>query len=656
MVNAVSFSLKSHSNRHKIFIGSIGVLLVSALGVTSNLAMRSIGDQEAAVKQLHSGLDLMADGKLEEGLQLLEAADAKSPHICQTMTNGWDYSGQTYNSDNLPPELRLKRLDGLRILRNEEPWVSEERSKLLESLSQWDKVIDIKLKNQNPWYLSTTNVTGVSEPLPGDSALANLYWQQHRDAEALAQIDRAVALYPWNTETRALAEKIYKSQKQLNKLKLLEQRNMTEDEVQTLISSASSYNDESKAKNLKALNNILAAHPWCAAALICRSANYLESKKTKQSMQDANAILALYPGLAEGYVRRAKVYEELQKPSDALRDYENALKSMPYSHELINEKRTQAKSLKLTDKILQTLDDDINSDPRNVEFYKDKAEFLQTINRFKDAEATVDKGIALGQFERRCRRVLRYGDYDRYQDDFNSTKLIELYKVKADVRASQNDYDGAVKTIDSLLVEIPKNSELLNKKVRLLIDAKKFDQALVVVNNLIADQEKAISLPIVGWFNLTDSTNDGSGIYEMPSGGHVSYEATSNLEKRIEIYAGLKDRANELKDRHSLLQLQRLELTETDQPSRYFSVMCDALELPDRDVALNIADRLCKHKKSVTTTEDIKNFCEQLSYRDRIDPELTIEVLDRLDTGLLTKFPELSDSRAAMEAKLQPTQ
>lgn len=614
-----------------------------------------VGERDEALKQLHSGLDLMAEGKLEEGLQKLESADLKSPHICQTMT-GWDCNGQSCDSGDLAPELRLKRLEGVRILRSEEPWVTDERSNLLQSLARWDEVIDMKLKEQNPWYLNDTNVISPTAALPDDAELAKLYWQQHRNAEAMAKIDRAVALYPWNIETRNLAEKIYKSLKQRDKLKLLEQRNLTDEEVQALTSASTSYNDTTKTHNLKTLNNILAAHPWCATALICRSANHLESKETKQSMQDANTVLALYPGLAEGYVGRAKVYEELQKPSDALRDYENALKSMPYSHELINARRTQAKSLKLTDKVLQTLDDDIKANPRNFELYKDKAEFLQTLNRFKDAEITLDSAIPLAQYQRRCRKLLRYGDYDRYQYDYDSTKLVELYKLKAEVRAAQNDIDGAIKTLDSLLAELPKNTELLNEKIRLLIDAKKFDQALLVVNNLIADQEKAISLPIVGWFNLTDSTNDGSGFYELPTGGRVSYEATSNLEKRIEIYKGLNDRKNELSDRHALLQLKRLDLSESDNPSQFFCVLQDAVELPDRDVALNITDRLCKHKNTAINTEDIRSFCDQLSYSETLDPKLTIEVIDRLDSGLKSKFPQLADSRAAMEAKLQPTQ
>lgn len=641
--------MNSHSSRHKMFIGSIGVLLVAALGVMSYVAVHSVNDHDEAVKLLHSGLDLLANGKTEEGMRQLEIADSKSPHVCQQLTNNWGCNGPTWNSDNLAPELSLTRLEGIRVLRFDEPWVVEERAKLLHSLSRTNAVIDLQQRQQNPWYFTDTTIAGISDVMPTDAEQANLLWTQNRKAEAVAKIDRAVALYPWNKETRALAQKIYNSQKQFDKLRLLEKRNLTADEQQSLASSSTSYNDESRADNLEAINKILAVHPWCATALICRSAFFLEAHQPAKAKADANSILTLYPGLAEGHVRLAKVYEQANDGKSALKEYEAALKSMPHSSELISAKCTQAKSLKLADKVLQAQNETIALEPNNIDLYKEKAEYLQSINRFKDAEAVVDQAIPIARFQQRCRKLLSYGDYDQYTLTANSAKLVDLEILKSNLRESQNDNVGAVATIDLLLKELPDNMQLRDQKTQVLIDAKKFEQALASVNEAIEKQEPSITVPLVGSFTVTNNIEDASALYELPSGGRVSSDAMNHLEKRIEIYQGLKDRTNELKDRHSLLQLKRLSITDLDSPSQYLWVLQTALELPNRDVALNVVDRLCKQKK-VVSKADIKSFCEEVQTSEYPDTKLVAEVIDRLESGLTTKFPLLSETRAAVQA------
>lgn len=649
----MSFTLKSHNSRHKLFIGSIAVLLVAALGQSTNLAIQSINDREEAEKLLYSGLDLIGEGKIEEGLAKLESADSKSPRICYQLTA----SSYTYNNaegcdqESLHPELKLKRLNGIKFLRGDDHWVDEERIKLLEELNNEKEVITLKERELYPWYSSNdTTVIGVDDSLPKDAELARLLWTQNRKAEAIARIDRAVILYPWNIKTRELAEKIYKDQKQTGKLRLIAKGELSDEEVSAIANVATSYNENNRAGNLSKLDRILEKHPWCATALIIRSATHLESQNTKKAIADADKILALYPGLAEGYYRRAKAQEELGDHRRACADYESALQTMPNSSELLVDWTNQAIELKLNDKVLQSKTLAIKLAPHKLELYKEKAEFLQSIGRVGEAEKVIDQALPIARMQKRCNKLTAYSEY-AYEYSEQHNQLIELLRLKAELRWLQADQNGAIDILSAALVDFPEDKSLREKKTEYLLKAKKLDLALASINESISRQGQAISLPILSSFNISTNVEDAINLYELPTGGNVSHEAIANLETRIKIYAAMNDKANQRKDQLSLLHLKRLELESSDNLSDYVFVLESALDLSDRAAALNIAERLSKSdKKPEPDDASLDLLYEKL--QTTTDVNLALEVLNRLETGKLANSDELAEAKAMLQARV----
>ncbi|MDZ4835566.1 MAG: tetratricopeptide repeat protein [Candidatus Melainabacteria bacterium] len=654
----ISGALRTHTGRHKLFIGSVAAVLVTAMAASIYVAIKTNNDREEATELMHSGLNLLAEGKVYEGLNLLESAQSKSPQVCQRLTNNWGFHGNSWNKDNLPPELALKRLDGIKVLRKSDQWIDGERIKLLKQLKRLKPVTDYYETIAKPWCGCDITIKTRTDVLSDDGNLANLLWQQNRKAEAMAKIDRAVALFPWNTDIRELATKIYKDQNQPEKLKLLQQRNLSDEELLSFTKSANDYTDSTNKTKLKAFDKLLNKHSWCAAALLLRSKSYEEANQPGKAIEDANRVIAIYPDLAEGYYRRGEIFESVRNYQRASDDFLTALKTLPNSETLQEKKFEIAEHLNQNDVVLRLLDEKIKSHPNNLDLYKDKSELLKSLNRWKLAERVINEAIPLAELEMRCDRLVSFYEVAEVYDSSAHNAVLEFKKQKADLRHAEGDTEGAIEILDKLIKTYPADLSVRDLKIRYLVDSKKYNAALASMNETMALQGPSITIPIVSQLNPNQSLFDSASLYELPRDGSINNDAVTRLATRAEIYKALKDKNNELKDRREKLHLERLDLNGYSNAPQYLNALSKAIDLPDKAIATNVLERFLKKQKTAGSDEsnnllgatDISNFCREIEDTD--NHALAIEILNRLDNELQEKFEVIGSTRAHLQDRL----
>jgi tetratricopeptide (TPR) repeat protein len=627
-------------------MATLACLLTTALGLSIVGAKQNSEDNDQALKLVRSGLDLLAEGKIEEGLGKLELANKKSPQVCEKMTRGWwDGEEASWKGDNLTAERALKRLQGIKFIRPEENWVFAEENLLRKEISrlaptientekQLKPVGDSYERQLSPWSHSFPGgVVGVGDALPAEGELAKNLWERNRKDEAIVHVDRLVALFPWNDSVREVAMRMYKAQKQNSKIQALEFKKLTPAEVKSLTDSFQPYDDSTNHVKCDALNQVLKNHPWCTLALVIRSQNYLKENHPKKAIDDANQILAMHPGLAEGHVLRAKAYEMLKLNQKALDDYNAVRRTMPLSDECRGFREAVCERLKLAHEVLKIKDAEIRLNPHHIKLYKDKADFLRRGNKLKESEKVLDEAIPLAERQHRAQRLIEGADYE-----YAPSKLIlaELMTDKAQIRSWLHDTKGAINVVNKLIAKNPQDLKLLELKTKFLVDAGQYDLGLATINEAIARQDGPITMPSLWGIKLPGTAGDGSSWKALPPGCSVNHDAISRLETKIQIYQKMQNRDAELKARLQKLTLQRLELTDIDPDYLYFETILAAIDISERDIAFDLVDRVCKnttHRKSL----DVESFCA-LIYETK-NPALAIEVLDKLQKNSKTQVP-----------------
>lgn len=240
----------------------------------------------------------------------------------------------------------------------------------------------------------------------------------------------------------------------------------------------------------------------------------------EEAMNWVNQAVSIFPAEPQVYLNRAHVQEQLGKYRDACETYLIAMSSTDDNGESISRIFDLADSH--YDDVIASLRSATDDNPRVGIFYRVCSAIALKYNHYgqalRDLKVITDNNLleypSIYNDEAKC--LYQLGDYDQAYLYANKAiasdpTLPDGYVLRSLIERRQgkgNNFTTAINTLDQALVIDPNNVSALMEKSRLLIEQKKYKEALPLLDKAVAaEPENAELLMLRGWLNKNHLKN-----------------------------------------------------------------------------------------------------------------------------------------------------
>lgn len=354
-----------------------------------------------------------------------------------------------------------------------------------------------------------------------------LFYNKSYDA-ALADVDRTIQLAP-SKETELLYD-AYMLRAKLYELKTNYDAALADVDKAAAIDPTSLSWVDMKGKIAYAkgdyttaetqFKTILQRQPRNFDAMFCLGCVAAKQGNPEDAMAWVNQAMSLYPAEAQVYMNRAYVQELLGKYRDASDTYLIAMSSTDDNGAAISRLFRLADSH--YDDVMASLRSATDDNPRVGIFYRVRSaialKYMHYGQALRDLKAITDNNLfeysTIYNDEANC--LFQLGDYDQAyiyankaiaNDATNPDGYIMRSKIEK-YQGRGNNYTTAMNTLDQALVLNPDYAPALMEKARLLIEQKKYKEALPLLDKAVASEpENAELLMLRGWLNKNHMKN-----------------------------------------------------------------------------------------------------------------------------------------------------
>ena len=347
------------------------------------------------------------------------------------------------------------------------------------------------------------------------------YFNKNYDA-ALSDVDRTIQLAPTNEaellfDAYILRAKLYELNKNydaaladVDKAAAFNPTSLSWVDMKGKIAYSKGDYNTAEAQ----FKSILQQQPRNYEAMFCLGCVAAQQGKADDAMAWVNQAVTLFPAEAQVYVNRAYVQELLGKYRDASDTYLIAMSSTDDNGESIGQLFRLADTH--YDDVMASLRSATDDNPRVGIFYRVRSAIALKYKHYgqalRDLKAITDNNLmeysTIYNDEANC--LFQLGDYDQAYsyankaiandatnpDGYIMRSKIEKYQGKG------NNYVTAINTLDQALVLNPDYAPALMEKARLLIEQKKYKEALPLLDKaVVSDPENAELLMLRGWLN-----------------------------------------------------------------------------------------------------------------------------------------------------------
>ncbi|MBR5117253.1 MAG: tetratricopeptide repeat protein [Muribaculaceae bacterium] len=238
------------------------------------------------------------------------------------------------------------------------------------------------------------------------------------------------------------------------------------------------------------------------------------------AMKWVDQAIGLFPAEPQVYMNRAHVQELLGKYRDASDTYLIAMSTTDDNGEAISQLFNLADNH--YDDVIASLRSASDENPRVGIFYRVCSAIALKYNHYgqalRDLKVITDNNLleynTIYNDEAKC--LYQLGDYDQayvYANKAIASDPINPngYVLRSLIERRQgkgNNFTTAINTLDQALVLDPNFAPALIEKARMLIEQKKYKEALPILDNAVASEpENAEALMLRGWLNKTHLKN-----------------------------------------------------------------------------------------------------------------------------------------------------
>lgn len=277
-------------------------------------------------------------------------------------------------------------------------------------------------------------------------------------------------------------------------------------------------------------------------AMYCLGCIEADRGNADDAMNWVNQAVKLFPAEPQVYMNRAHVQEMLGKYRDASDTYLIAMSSTDDNGAAIGQLFNLADDH--YDDVIASLRSATDDNPRVGIFYRVCSAIALKYNHYgqalRDLKAITDNNLleysTIYNDEAKC--LYQLGDYDQAYiyankaiasdatnpDGYVQRSLIERRQGKG------NNFTTAINTLDQALVLNPDYAPALIEKARLLIEQKKYKEALPILDKAVAaEPENAEALLLRGWLNKTHLKNASAATADFQKMLDIPDEDVSSL-------------------------------------------------------------------------------------------------------------------------------
>jgi tetratricopeptide (TPR) repeat protein len=531
---------------HKLLTGALVVAALVGTLIACVWVVQKNNNSAPAHKLFTEAMHLLARNQLIPAVRKLEEAEKLQAGIIASQRDALYESG----GDAL-------RLTGLRKL-FQVPIEDLETT----GLSIAEQISETR-KKLTPWS-DTGNLIPNGDGLNTVEMKLFTLHKKQGSPDAIAILDRAVALYSFDPQVFLQAGQYYEQKDLRAKLQALNDEHLSQADVNALsLMLSKSLTDDMR----RTLDGIIVRNPKSIIPLLVRI-NYLNAAGgdvfSKRALADAELVIRLHPELPEGYNARALTHSNMHMYKESFADLSEALKRMPACVSLLHTRADVAKELKMNNAVLADLDSALEIEPLDVLTMVEKANFLGAIGDLPQAQKVIENAVEVAKAKERLDSLAGvHLSFERAGFASVDGPLvldideIGLRQGLARLKAQQRNYEGALLLVEDLIRENPSIVSNHDLKADICVRSGDPKTALAAGMRALELQKSPVQTSSQSIFPQEVSlTPPVSFTSEMS----VTNGAIERYERLATIYDALGDSTSADKQRRNKLSLLKLKL------------------------------------------------------------------------------------------------
>ncbi len=463
--------------RHYAAIGAVSV-------VCTGVMVGTLFNQDAKTKataELAEGIKLITEsGDFNSGMAHIQKA--KTLHegaISKVMNDQWQGDSHLVErSIFFPRDLEGKERLVKHYLDDKK---FEKAHKLAQDIISWQCG---EYSSKEPAYAPTQRDSSSRPPL--SRTFAEILIEQGKNDEAITQLERTVALFPYDYSRDKNSYEKVKENGKGQKAHLIKIAKAGEEydlhTVSDLLAQSSDVcyptDHVPPPVEVRRLNDFLKVHPDCTPVLLTRAKILVKGGHYESGVADANKVLKMFPGLAEALAIRADALMQQRKYELAMKDLDEALKQIPSSAAILRQKATLLKFMGRYDDAASMYKQVLSVCPWDCETRKDLTLLLNALGRTDDAGKVVESTLMHRSLdELSAHHYSTYLSYDYRSFISTGSEFFDIQTLYYGGKLTE-----AKKAIEDYLKQHGSNNEVDELKIRIALAEGNPTEALDLLN------------------------------------------------------------------------------------------------------------------------------------------------------------------------------
>ncbi len=357
---------------------------------------------------------------------------------------------------------------------------------------------------------------------------------ERRNKDALIYLETALEINPNNIDIVLKLLRIYREMDQNDKVLEYSEKayKIDKQNLEVLFERAYIYHGLGKYDEaLLAYDEYLQIDPQNYYAILNKGLIYMHREQYDEALEYIDRAIAVKPQEVAGYLDKAKIYEQMNREQDAIKIYESLMITNPENIDVIIrkvniyvKKEEYNEAIKIYDKMIEQDSENIillsqraeikklkgdleevindyniiiNMENTTTNYYERFFDILYENNKFNEIEILLIDYKNRSEYKEEALNL--EGKYSTWIGNFDRAKAVceSLINIDKDnltyyfnyayVLENLEEYDEALKILDSISDKEEEIDKVFNSKTRIMLMAKKYEQLRIMIKEKYED-------------------------------------------------------------------------------------------------------------------------------------------------------------------------